>query len=103
MYACVTAAFVADKKSPDRKDRNKATCLHLNDVVCCSLTTNWYVGDGPAITSILSGRKRSSTMADHLAAAVEEAQDDNEIFVYMGGDQQVPDGVRPARIHNPSK
>ena len=25
--------------------------------------------------------------------------DDGEIFVYMGGDQQVPDGVRRARIH----
>ncbi len=25
--------------------------------------------------------------------------DDDEIFVYMGGDQQVPDGVRRAKIH----
>ena len=28
-----------------------------------------------------------------------EAQGDDDIFVYMGGDQQVPDGVRRARIH----
>ena len=32
-----------------------------------------------------------------------EAQDDDEIFVYMGGDQQVPDGVRRARIHKSVK
>eukprot|EP00986_Skeletonema_menzelii_P011565 scaffold5994_cov75-Skeletonema_menzelii.AAC.2 len=29
--------------------------------------------------------------------------DDDEIFVYMGGDQQVPDGVRRARIHKSVK
>ena len=46
--------------------------------------------------------KKSSTMADHLAAA--DAQDDDEmIFVYMGGDQVVPDGVRRARIHKSIK
>ncbi len=32
-----------------------------------------------------------------------EAQDDDEIFVYMGGNQQVPDGVRRARIHKSVK
>ena len=25
--------------------------------------------------------------------------DDDDVFVYMGGDQQVPDRVRRARIH----
>ncbi len=31
---------------------------------------------------------------------MEEARDvDDEIFVYMGGDQEVPDGVRRVRIH----
>ena len=34
---------------------------------------------------------------------MEEAQDDDEIFVYMGGDQRVPDGVRRARIHQDVK
>ena len=35
---------------------------------------------------------------------MEEAQgDDDEVFVYMGGDQQVPDGVRRARIHKSVK
>ena len=29
----------------------------------------------------------------------EAQRDDDEIFVYMGGDQRVPDGVRRARIH----
>eukprot|EP00986_Skeletonema_menzelii_P001715 scaffold468_cov133-Skeletonema_menzelii.AAC.7 len=29
--------------------------------------------------------------------------DDDEIFVYMGGNQQVPDGVRRARIHKSVK
>eukprot|EP00986_Skeletonema_menzelii_P011006 scaffold5535_cov81-Skeletonema_menzelii.AAC.1 len=29
--------------------------------------------------------------------------DDDDIFVYMGGDQQVPDGVRRARIHRSVK
>eukprot|EP00986_Skeletonema_menzelii_P014685 scaffold9992_cov78-Skeletonema_menzelii.AAC.2 len=33
----------------------------------------------------------------------EGARDDDEIFVYMGGDQRVPDGVRRARIHNSVK
>eukprot|EP00986_Skeletonema_menzelii_P013238 scaffold7578_cov192-Skeletonema_menzelii.AAC.2 len=33
----------------------------------------------------------------------EGARDDDEIFVYMGGDQQVPDGVRRARIHKSVK
>ena len=33
----------------------------------------------------------------------EEARDDDEIFVYMGGDQRVPDGVRRARIHKSVK
>ena len=32
-----------------------------------------------------------------------EAQGDDEIFVYMGGNQQVPDGVRRARIHKSVK
>ena len=32
-----------------------------------------------------------------------EARDDDEIFVYMGGDQEVPDGVRRARIHKSVK
>ena len=31
------------------------------------------------------------------------AEDDDEIFVYMGGDQQVPWGVRRARIHKDVK
>ena len=47
----------------------------------------------------LIGRNGSSIMADHLAV---EAEDD-EIFVYMGGDQRVPDGVRRARIHRDVK
>ena len=37
---------------------------------------------------------------------MEEARadnDDDDIFVYMGGDQQVPDGVRRARIHKSVK
>eukprot|EP00986_Skeletonema_menzelii_P015344 scaffold11531_cov157-Skeletonema_menzelii.AAC.3 len=33
----------------------------------------------------------------------EAARDDDEIFVYMGGDQRVPDGVRRARIHRSVK
>ena len=34
-----------------------------------------------------------------------EARDDgdDEIFVYMGGDQRVPGGVRRARIHRSVK
>ncbi len=32
-----------------------------------------------------------------------EAQEDDEIFVYMGGDQEVPDDVRRARIHKSVK
>eukprot|EP00986_Skeletonema_menzelii_P010181 scaffold4862_cov133-Skeletonema_menzelii.AAC.10 len=32
-----------------------------------------------------------------------EALEDDEIFVYMGGDQQVPDGVRRASIHRSVK
>ena len=32
-----------------------------------------------------------------------EAQGDDGIFVYMGGDQEVPDGVRRARIHKSVK
>jgi len=32
-----------------------------------------------------------------------EAQEDDEIFVYMGGDQEVPDDVRHARIHKSVK
>ena len=28
---------------------------------------------------------------------------DDEIFVYMGGDQQVPDGVRRAKFHKSIK
>ena len=35
--------------------------------------------------------------------AEEAAQDDNEVFVYMGGNQQVPDEVRRARIHKSVK
>eukprot|EP00986_Skeletonema_menzelii_P010178 scaffold4862_cov133-Skeletonema_menzelii.AAC.7 len=34
---------------------------------------------------------------------MEEAQDDDEIFVYMGGDERVPNGVRRARIHEDVK
>eukprot|EP00986_Skeletonema_menzelii_P013886 scaffold8585_cov159-Skeletonema_menzelii.AAC.2 len=33
----------------------------------------------------------------------EGARDDDEIFVYMGGDQRVPNGVRRARIHKSVK
>ena len=33
----------------------------------------------------------------------EAARDDEEIFVYMGGDQRVPDGVRRAKIHEDVK
>ena len=33
----------------------------------------------------------------------EALDDDDDIFVYMGGDQQVPDGVRRARIHKDVK
>eukprot|EP00986_Skeletonema_menzelii_P010979 scaffold5509_cov152-Skeletonema_menzelii.AAC.2 len=33
----------------------------------------------------------------------EEARDDDDIFVYMGGDQRVPNGVRRARIHKSVK
>eukprot|EP00986_Skeletonema_menzelii_P001729 scaffold470_cov77-Skeletonema_menzelii.AAC.1 len=33
----------------------------------------------------------------------EGARDDDEVFVYMGGDQQVPMGVRRARIHKSVK
>ena len=33
----------------------------------------------------------------------EAIDDDDEVFVYMGGDQQVPDGVRRARIHKDVK
>jgi len=33
----------------------------------------------------------------------EDNNDDDIIFVYMGGDQQVPDGVRRARIHKDVK
>jgi len=32
-----------------------------------------------------------------------EAQEDDDIFVYMGGDQEVPDDVRRARIHKSVK
>lgn len=56
-------------------------------------------GDALAIASTL-GRKGPTTMADRLAAM--EAQED-EIFVYMGGHQVVPDGVRRARIHEDVK
>ncbi len=41
-------------------------------------------------------------MAEDGRLAAVEAQDD-EIFVYMGGHQQVPDGVRRARIHHSVK
>ena len=34
---------------------------------------------------------------------VEAQEDDDEIFVYMGGDQEVPDGIRRARIHRSAK
>ena len=51
---------------------------------------------------ILLGRKGSSTMAEgHLAAA--DAQEEDEIFVYMGGHQEVPYGIRRARIHKSVK
>jgi hypothetical protein len=40
-------------------------------------------------------------MADRLAAV--EAQEEDEIFVYMGGDQHVPVRVRRARIHKSVK
>ncbi len=33
----------------------------------------------------------------------EARDDDDDIFVYMGGDQEVPDGVRRARIHKSVK
>ena len=33
----------------------------------------------------------------------ELGHNDDEIFVYIGGDQQVPDGVRRARIHKSLK
>ncbi len=36
-----------------------------------------------------------------MAEALDE--EDDEIFVYMGGDQRVPDGVRRARIHRSVK
>ena len=32
-----------------------------------------------------------------------EARGEDEIFVYMGGDQEVPDGVRRVRIHRSVK
>ena len=32
--------------------------------------------------------------------AAEAAHEDDEIFVYMGGNQFVPDGTERARIHN---
>ena len=41
-------------------------------------------------------------MADRLAA-LEALGDDDEIFVYMGGDQRVPERVRRARIHKSVK
>ena len=34
-----------------------------------------------------------------MAQAEAQEDDDDDIFVYMGGHQQVPDGVRRARIH----
>ena len=34
---------------------------------------------------------------------MEAQENDDEIFVYMGGDQRVPDGVRRARIHKSVK
>ena len=37
------------------------------------------------------------------AVEMMEAQAQDEIFVYMGGDQRVPDGVRRARIHKDAK
>ena len=40
---------------------------------------------------------------DHLLAGVEALGDGDEIFVYMGGAQRVPDGVRRARIHQDVK
>ena len=42
-------------------------------------------------------------MADDLAAADAQENDDEMIFVYMGGHQVVPDGVRRARIHKSVK
>ena len=38
-----------------------------------------------------------------MMAEEEHGNDEEEIFVYMGGDQQVPDGVRRARIHKSVK
>ena len=43
-------------------------------------------------------------MADRLLAVVEALEEEeDEIFVYMGGDQVVPQRVRRARIHNSVK
>ena len=33
----------------------------------------------------------------------EAQEDDDEVFVYMGGDQEVPDGIRRAKIHKSVK
>ena len=42
-------------------------------------------------------------MAEGHIDAVEALEDDDEIFVYMGGDQRVPGGIRRARIHEDVK
>ena len=34
---------------------------------------------------------------------MQPVEDDDDVFVYMGGDQQVPDGVRRAKIHKSVK
>ena len=47
----------------------------------------------------LRRKKEGGTLVIIMAEAAPPQLDDNEIFVYMGGDQRVPDGVRRARIH----
>jgi hypothetical protein len=42
-------------------------------------------------------------MADRLAAVEAQQQEEDDIFVYMGGDQEVPERVRRARIHKSVK
>ena len=38
-----------------------------------------------------------------MADAQDDFDDDDDIFVYMGGNQQVPDGVRRAKFHKSIK
>eukprot|EP00986_Skeletonema_menzelii_P001711 scaffold468_cov133-Skeletonema_menzelii.AAC.3 len=46
---------------------------------------------------------RFGQRAGIIMMMAEAARDDDDIFVYMGGDQRVPDGVRRARIHKSVK